>query len=226
MEFDLIVKFFSSLSPIKRKYPMVLSYQKYLSKLTESNKKMEIDCFKNFLISNPSIGKKEFNKPYYEGSKRSSPFFMENVIQLGNPELQTTFWEQINNMESIFFPEGKPEGATGVDNAFAELENNPVFADVIDQVRTSVANMDDVNIGNILESPDFCKMVGNIKNGLETKKYKLSDLTSIIGSLKDELDPNTQKTLNMVTTTLEAVNRGETPDMGKVMEAIQSLKLN
>jgi hypothetical protein len=112
----------------------------------------------------------------------------------------------------------------------AVLESNPIFSDVIDQVKSTVSSMDISDIGSLMESKDFNKLVKNIKSGLNSGKYKMSDLTgtinAVIGSVQNELDPETRNTLSTAASMVSAAERGEQPDVTKLLGMIQNLKFN
>jgi hypothetical protein len=239
MEFNYVVDFFSSLNYIKRKYPMIVTYvSKHLNTIDDDAKIKEVEYFRRFLINNPDIKKKVFTNPDFKTGKQSLTLAMDNFL-IGTNEQINSFWEKLIALENILFPEGKPEidsseqshtGPTGISGAMALLETSPVFSDVIEQVKLSVANMgDNVDINSIMEMPDFKQMVESIKAGLTSGKYKLKDLTTTVGtiinSVQDELDEETRNTLKTVTDTMHAVERGEQPNMAEIINAVTNLKI-
>lgn len=244
MEFNCIVDFFSSLNYIKRKYPMIVTYvNKHLSSLDENAKIKEVAHLRDFMIQNPEIKNCVFSNPDFKTGKQSLTLAMDNFL-IGNEEQINTFWKKFIELENILFPNGKPDliptkdepsnvangAANGVSGAMALLETSPVFSDVIDQVKASVANMgDNVDINSIIEMPDFKQMVDSIKSGLTSGKYKLKDLTATVGtiinSVQDDLDEETRNTLKTVTDTMHAVERGEQPNMAKIINAVTNLKI-
>jgi len=236
MEFEGLKSFFAAQGYIKRKYPMIVTYNKYLSKLTEELQLKEIECFKKFFIQNQNLHDRQLDLFLFKTGKQSVTLDMSNFLQTDNEHIEQ-FWKDLSDLELIMFPNGKPSiedsttGPTGLQDALSSLETNPLFAGVIDQIRTSVNNMGDVtDLETIMSSPDFKHIVDNIKTGITNGKYKLKDLTNVVEEIvnvvQKDLDPETQETLQTVTENIRAVERGETPDMGKIMGAISKLKLN
>jgi hypothetical protein len=243
MEFEYIVDFFSSLNYVKRKYPMIVTYvNKYLNTLEDENAKFkEINHLRRFLIINPEIKNKIFTNSDFKTGKQSLTLVMDNFL-IGTQEQIDQFWDKLIQLENILFPDGKPEPFSsekkssetstfsGISGAMALLESSPVFSDVIDQVKASVANMgDNTDINAIMEMPDFKQMVESIKSGLTSGKYKLKDLTTTVGtiidSVQDDLDDDTRETLKAVTDTMNAVERGETPNIARMLNAVTNLKI-
>lgn len=241
MEFNYIVDFFSSLNYIKRKYPMIVTYvSKHLKTLDENAQLKEVEYFRRFIILNPDIKNKKFTNPDFKTGKQSLTLAMDNFLFGSETQQINSFWEKLINLENILFPDGKPSlaantpnpsgQATGIEGAMALLETSPVFSDVIEQVKASVANMgDSVDVNSIMEMPDFKQMVESIKYGLTSGKYKLKDLTSTVGtiidSVQDSLDEETRNTLKTVTDTMHAVERGEQPDVAQLVKVVSNLKI-
>lgn len=239
MEFQAVVDFFKSLSFHKRKYPMILSYNKYLQKLDVISEQAEneVILFRRFLTQNPELKNRIFTNPEYKTGKKNLILSIDNFIS-GSDEQTNSFWDDLLYLERNLFLGDKPSEddfnkihkPSSINKVMASLENNPMFSDVVDQIRSSVDNVSDIsNVGAIMQMPDFKNMVENIRGGLSSGKYKLKDLTNtvntVIASVQDDFDPNTQNTLKTVTDTMEAVERGEPPDVGKLMSAMQTLKL-
>lgn len=237
MEFESILRLFDSIMAIKRKYPMIITYNKHLKKLTEDKQTQEVECFRQFLIKNQALRQKVLDCPTYVGTKKVCPIYMQTVLDVGTPEVIDTFWSNLFMVDDLMFPDGKPEapeepeeGAAGGDPLLASLEANPVLADIMGQMRESAASInpgDDAT--SILQSPALGSMVNTIKSGLSNGKYKLADLTKLVTqvmtSMNHDLDADTMETLTEVTNTMGAVERGETPDLSKVMNMVGKLKL-
>lgn len=245
MEFNYIVEFFSSLNYIKRKYPMIVTYiNKHLQTLSDENKCKEVEYFRRFMIMNPDIKNKIFSNPDFKTGKQSLTLAMDNFL-IGTDEQIYSFWEKLINLENILFPDGKPididessnniessgsSGSGGIEGMLTLLETSPIFSDVIDQVKSSVANMgENTDITSIMETPDFKQMVESIKSGLTSGKYKLKDLTStvktIINSVQKDLDEDTKNTLETVTNVMDAVEHGEQPNTAELMNVVSNLKI-
>lgn len=218
---------------------MIVTYvNKHLASLDENAKLKEVAYLRDFMIRNPDIKDRLFTNPNFRTGKQSLTLAMDNFL-IGSTEQIDTFWEKLIELENILFPNGRPEETSseasssptsGISGAMALLETSPVFSDVIDQVKASVANMgDNVDINSIMEMPDFKQMVESIKSGLTSGKYKLKDLTTTVGtiinSVQDDLDEETRNTLKTVTDTMYAVERGEQPNMAKIINAVTNLKI-
>lgn len=220
---------------------MIVTYvNKHLASLDENAKLKEVAYLRDFMIRNPDIKDRLFTNPNFRTGKQSLTLAMDNFL-IGSTEQIDTFWEKLIELENILFPNGRPKPeetsseassspTSGISGAMALLETSPVFSDVIDQVKASVANMgDNVDINSIMEMPDFKQMVESIKSGLTSGKYKLKDLTTTVGtiinSVQDDLDEETRNTLKTVTDTMYAVERGEQPNMAKIINAVTNLKI-
>lgn len=158
---------------------------------------------------------------------------MDNFL---GPEAES-FWENILKIEQVMFPDGKPaqmeapaRGAAGLTGAMAAFQNNPIMADVIDQVKT-MGDLDDISdVNELMAKPGFQQMVNNIKKNLQTGKYSIKDLTGtvadVIKGVQHELDDDTKNTLKVVTDTMGAVERNEPVDMNNLMNMVSGLKLD
>jgi hypothetical protein len=236
MEFSQLQKFFDSLTYMKRKYPMIVTYNKYLKDLSDDLQIKEVEFFQAFLIQNQSLHDCVFTCPLFKTGKKSGLVLdMTTFIQGSDTQIEK-FWTDVWDLEKIMFPKGKPDTVVDepsqnkLQGAFATLESNPLFAGVIDQIKSSINNMGDASdIESIMTSPDFKHIVDNIKGGLSNGKYKLKDLTSIVEEIvkavQQDLDPETQETLQTVSNGIQAVERGEALDMNKIMNAVTKLKL-
>ena len=221
--------FFSSLISFKRKYPLIVSYNKYMESLkTPTLQDQEVALFRTFLIGNQK--KMEFTQPEFKTSKQHMSMNM-NIFTSAED-----FWKTLYDVETILFPQGKPTIEQYTASlpqlsssmvALNILEKTPMFADVVQQVKAS--NMSDItDVSGFLEKPEFNVMVENIKNGLSSGKYSLKDLTSTLGTIistvQDDLDPETRKTLNTVTETITAVEKGDSLNVDQILGAVSSLK--
>lgn len=229
MEFDTLTKFFSSLKYANRRYPMIITYIKHLTKITsEEDKIKEIDHFKRFLVANQSLSEKKMDAPDFKTGKLSLTLAMVNFVS-------DTFWDSILEVERNLFPDGKPaqiEAAPSsrLTGAMAAFGNNPIMSDVIDQIKT-MGDLDDINdVNTLMAKPGFQQMVNNIKKNLQTGKYSIKDLTgtvaSVIGSVQHELDDDTKNTLKVVTDTMGAVERNEPVDVNNLINMVSGLKLD
>lgn len=228
-EFDTLVEFFSSLAYAKSSYPTSATYIKHLKK-TSIDKAKEVEQFKRFLVDNQAIAEKKLTSPYFKTGKASVTLAMNEFIIPGHVD---TFWDNIVKVERTLFPDGKPakmEVAAGITGAMAAFQDNPIMADVIEQVKT-MGDFDDItDVNALMAKPAFKKMVNNIKTNLLTGKYSIKDLTgtvaSVIGSVQHELDDETKNTLKVVTDTMGAVERNEPVDINNLMSMVNDLKLD
>ena len=234
MEFDALVEFFASLKCAKRRYPMIVTYNKHLNKISsDADKAKEVEHFKRFLVDNP-IADKKLTSPHFKTGKPSLTLVMDTFSNF--PGEAESFWENILKIEQVMFPDGKPaqmeapaRGAAGLTGAMAALQNNPLMADVIEQVKT--VDLDEIgDMNELMATPGFQQMVINIKKNLQTGKHKLNDLTGtvtdVIKGVQNELDEDTKNTLKAVTETMEAVERNEPVDMSNLMNMVSSLNLD
>lgn len=239
MEFQSLRDLFDVIQPLRRKYPVLGSYIKYLNKLENIEKQTaEIDQVKTFLIQNPSIQDRMLNKDIFKPGKGPAIYF-ENVFKLGNEEIVEHFWTKLIELEHIVFPNGKPEletleGAAAMSdgrNPMDILEKNPVLKDVINQIKLTAATMgpnDDIT--NVFQSPEFFNVVKTLKENLLDGKYKLSDITNtindVLGSINTgEMDDKTKSALDTISETISSVEQGNAPDISKLMNMNLSSEL-
>ena len=223
--------FFSSLKYAKRRYPMIVTYtSRHLAKLSDDEKVKEVDQFKRFLVSNQSISNKEFDNHDFKTGKPSLTLSMNNFI---NGVESETFWENINKVEKLLFPNGKPiemAPSTNENNIASAFGNNPVLMDVIDQMKEMGDLSDISDVSTLMAKPGFQQMVNNIKKKLQTGKYNLKDIistvTTVINNVDDSLDDETRETLKVVTDTMGAVERNEQVDINNLMNVVSKLKLD
>jgi len=235
MAFTLIVDLFAGIQPIKRKYPMVVAHYKHLQKITgdEEAENRETVCFRNWLLKNPKIADHHMDDHFYHGSKASNVICFTNVLLMGTPETIDWFWKRLEALDTIFFPNGHidttPNGemSAGAAAAMAVLEANPMFSDMIDNVKSTVADLDPNDMSSIVESQEFNKLAKNIQMGLKSGKYKMSDLTgtinAVIGSVQNDLDPEMKTVVNSAAAMMAAAERGEKPDVGKLINMIKNV---
>lgn len=238
--FDALVVFFESLKYAKRRYPMILTYNKHLFQISKSSdaadKAKEVEQFKRFLVANQSLSDKKMISPDFKTCKTALTLVMNNFSDFPGPEADA-FWENILKVEKVLFPDGKPaqmeapaRGADGFTGAMAAFQNNPIMSDVIEQVKT-MGDLDDISdVNALMNKPGFQQMVNNIKKNLQTGKYSIKDLTGpvadVIKGVQHEFDDDTKNTLKAVTDTMGAVERNEPVDMSLFMNMVSGLKLD
>jgi hypothetical protein len=238
IEFDALAKFFADLKYAKRRYPMIVTYNKHLEKISADKDKevkdKEVENFKRFLVANQSLAEKKLTSPDFKTGKPTLTLAMDNFFSGGpdSPEAES-FWKNILKIEKVMFPEGKPaqmETPAGrFPGAMAAFENNPIMTDVIAQVK-NMGNLDDItDVSSFMSKPEFQQMVNNLKMNIQTGKYSIKDLTGtvtdVIKGVQNELDEETKNTLKAVTDTMGAVERNEQVDMNNLMNMVSDLKL-
>lgn len=232
MDFQLLIDLISSIQCIKGKYPMVVSYFKHLQKCQGN---FELECkevnrFITWVRANPELPK--ITDPFLH-SKVVICF--TNVYALASPEVIEQFEQKLMDIVHTL-PEAPPaaseeEITPGVANAMAEIQKNPVFSDLIDNIKATVADTDIQNDpGSVLENENFQALLKNIQGGLKSGKFKLSDLTStihsVIGSVQDELDPETREVITSAVGMMSEAEQGHQPNIGKVVDLLKNLNFN
>jgi hypothetical protein len=232
MKMDTIEKLFIGIQSIKKRYPMVVSALKHIEKIKQdtASSTHEEDNFRKWLLLNPRVLDRELSEYIY---KSKNTICFENVLKYGTTEVIAEFWNNLSACEFTLFPSGRPTPQTvsndSTSAALSALESNPLFSDVLSDVKSTVANVDPNNIGSIVNTPEFGKLVKNIKKGLSSGKYQLSDLTStlssVVGSVQSELDPDTLSVVNSAVNMMVAAERGEQPDINKLLDLAKNIKM-
>jgi hypothetical protein len=237
---DSIHKLYTDAQKIKRKCPIVVSYLKTIEKLKDDDRDNEIECFKQFLLKNPSIIEKQFDDGYYKGIKIPYPINFQCVVNLLQPDDLNLFWENILNIDHQLFPNGRPavdETVKQAVNGFnlpastaSIIQANPMYSEIFDQIKSTVANNNDtVNVMDVMQSKEFKKVAKSIKNGISSGKYNVPDLTkslaSLVKSVEDNLDDDNKNMVNSVLNMVDAMQRGEQPDVSKLYDIISKLNM-
>lgn len=207
MEFQALCELFDTVAPIRRKYPVIGAYVKHLKKIAvdhlEEKQQTELECMKRFLVQNPSLRDRMLDENTFVPGKGTHICF-ENVFKIGSPELIEAFWLKLVQLEEIVFPDGKPEppggegavgggggGSSTSSDPMCILENNPVFKDVVDQVKSTAALMrPEDDIASFFQTPEFARIVKTIKGNLDKGKYNLHDITSTINDVLGSVTAN------------------------------------
>jgi predicted RNA-binding protein with EMAP domain len=104
-----------------------------------------------------------------------------------------------------------------------------MFSEMFDDLQASIDNLNSEDVGSIIETPEFGRMVNTITSGIKSGKYKVTDLTDMVAGIMsvvgDSLDSETKESFRYVLNTLEGVQRGEIPDVNKLMHTLKTLKL-
>ena len=162
--------------------------------------------------------------------------YFDTVLKLSTEEFLEDFWNKLIEIDSFFFPSGKdkiimPINENENNNPMSLFENNPLLKDIFSQIQNTASSMkpsDD--LGTMFQNPAFESMVSKLRKGLDTGKYKLDDLTTTIGSIinlmKVDTDEETQSTLDVLLNTMNTIEKGDTPDMSKLMDIMNTLQKN
>lgn len=236
--FQLILDLFVKVQhPVKRKYPAVVTYLKHLQKIQsdEGKREKEVECFKNWLLKNP-IGDRVLTDPVYPGTKLSCSIYFEAIFEKVDDSLKLEIWNKLSEIELMIFPSGRPkieekkvadDVSPGAAAALSILEQNPVFSDVLDNVKSIVGELDPNDMSSVMESENFGKMLKTIKRGIQSGKYKISDLTgtinAVVNSVQDELDPEMRMTVSTATAMMADAEAGGRPDVGKLLQMMKSI---
>ena len=233
--FQAIINLATGIQSIKNKYPMVVTFLKHLQKCTSNTQaeEKEIQAFKSWLLEN-----KEFptiTSPFYKSSKQTICF--SNVYALGSETVISEFNKNLMIIENLLFPEGRPnipvkeDMTPGVASAMAAIEGNPVLSGLLTNIKDVVADTDIVNDpSSILENKNFKVLLKNIQKGLDSGKYKISDISStihkVIGSVKNELDDEMNSVMSEAVGLMTAAERGQQPDISRIMELLKTVNFS
>lgn len=233
--FQSILKLAVDLQPIKSKYPMIVSYLKHLQKNSGdfAAEDREIKAFTEWLLENPNLP--TLTSAFYKSSKPTICF--TNVFS-ASTEVIEQFNKNLKEIESLIFPTGRPDHPPKVENndvtpgvasAMAAIEGNPVFSGLMDNIKEVVADAAVVNDpSSIMENKNFKVLLKNIQRGIDTGKYKLSDISStinaVVGSVQPELDDEMSSVMTEAVGMLAAVENGQQPDVGRILELLKTVK--
>lgn len=236
MAFKLIAELFSGLQTkdIKRKYPTIIVYNRYLTKIStdEAAQSQEVKCFTSWLLQNPDIATETLTSKSYTGS--STPIVdFTHIFAHGTPETIEWFWNRMKKLEELIFPNGRPEVKdepmpSGAAAALAVLENNPLFAGMIENIKSTVADLNPDDMGSIMQAPAFQKFAKDIRYGIQSGKYQIGDLMdtikSVIESIQNDVDPETKSILTSASSMMTAAEKGEQPDINALIGLMKNLK--
>lgn len=233
MAFQLIVELFNGVQPIKRKYPIIVAMQRHLLKLeSEQDKEKETEYFKTWLMQNYKNTTDRIlpkDVAIYRNDQLS--ICMSNVLSLGTPETIDWFWKRVDQLRELLCPDGPDMTivASGKDDALKKIKANPMFSEMFDDLQASIDNLNSEDVGSIIETPEFNRLVNTITLGIKSGKYKVTDLTDMVAGIMsvvgDSLDAETKESFGYVLNTLEGVQKGEVPDVQKLMNTLKMLKL-
>lgn len=232
MSFNAIIDFFKSLQWVKRKYPVIASHLKYLSKCEgkhESEMK-EIDCFKRWLQQNPNIP--DIDQPYYK-SKTIIDF--GSIAKCGGTtSVIDEFRDNLLKIKDLFVSSQTLEEVVDVTrhddivaSALSQFEDNPTFAGIIDDVKSTVLDMDMSNPMSILSNKNFLKLIKTITQKMKSGELSETELTStinsVIDSVKTDMDPSMLEVIKTAMEVMSAAEQGQQPDIMKLFQQIQMI---
>ncbi len=154
MIFERIVKLFESIQPIRRKYPMVVSYLNHLKRpiddrLKDADRKSEeVYRFKQYLLKNSDLESKIISDWYYDGTMKSSTICFENVVKLGTDTVVSDFWENLIEIAKLSFPDGIK----------TEIQRISQLADTASSADSAVQTIADASNGS-LDSDTITKLL-------------------------------------------------------------------
>jgi predicted nucleic acid-binding protein len=228
MSFNAILDLFKSLQCIKRKYPMIASHFAYLQKCEgkPDAESKEVDCFKKWLHQNPNIP--DIDQPFYK-SKTIIDF--GNVNKFAPTNVVEEFRDNLLKIKHIM-SSSSPHNADDerhdvVTSALAQLEDNPTFSGLIDDVKSTVLDMDMSNPMSILGNKNFLKLIKTItqkmKSGELTESELTSTVNSVIDSVKGDMDPSMLEVIKTALDVMSAAEQGQQPDIMKLFQQIQMI---
>ena len=114
-----------------------------------------------------------------------------------------------------------------VASALSQFEQNPTFAGLIDDVKSTVLDMDMANPMSILGNKSFLKLIKTItqkmKSGELTESELTSTINSVIESVKSDMDPSMLEVIKTALDVMSAAEQGQQPDIMKLFQQIQTL---
>lgn len=224
MSFNAILDLFKSLQCIKRKYPMIASHLTYLQKCEgkKDAENKEVDCFKRWLNQNPNVPD-IIDQPFYKS---------KTVIDFGNvladASIVGDFKDRISKIKDMLLTDDNKHDLVG--SALAQLEENPTFSGLIDDVKSTVLDMDMSNPMSMLTNKNFQKLIKTITQKMRSGELTESELTStvnsVIDNLKHDMDPSTLEVIKTALDVMRAAEQGQQPDIMKLFQQIQTIDFN
>lgn len=230
---------------------MIVTYTKYLQKLhTDKNDRKqndEVGLFKKFLVSNPGIvttprdspsvvSEKVLTCEEFQTGKSGTIINMKNFIM---DEYVDGFWKNIQIINDVLFPDGKPDtesfkAETTTESILKQFQNNKLLADTFEQIqKVDIKNIR--NVGQLLESETFQEIVNNLSTSFSDGTYNMEDvssLTTVVTSVVDNLSNSTglnEKTkdnLKVVSEALGCMKNKQDFDVNRLLGVISSIDLS
>jgi hypothetical protein len=247
MEFEQMLNFFTSLNYARRKYPMSVTYTKYLQRLhADKNYRKqneEIVLFKKFLVSNPEIGTtnvdgvtKTLTCDEFKTGKNGTILNMREFFIDGHVDI---FWENIQRINDFLFPKGKQdtesfEAETTNDNILKQFQNNRILADTFEQIqKVDIKNIK--NVRQLLESETFQEIVNKLSTSFSDGTYNMDDVssltttvTSVVDNLSnsDSVNEKTRDNLKVVSDAIGCMKDKRDFDVNRLLGIIGSIDLS
>lgn len=243
MEFEELRNFWISQSHVKRKYPMIITYNKYLSNIFEEKhlnlQCKEVELFKKWLVENPNLNNKEFNSQNFKTGKQSVVLDVKNFLRGDETNIEK-FWKDLWAVETIMFPNGKPSQSF-IQNVIPSLGDNPLATGIFDKILESEQTMalvnnavksgDMIDLASFIECPDFWNVIENMKhnfsNGTYTDSHVKATINEVINFLQQNANPENSEKIDVVvqaaTETLTAIEKGQAPNIMKILNIMASL---
>lgn len=240
MEFEEMLNFFTSLNYARRRYPMSVTYTKYLQRLSaEKNYRKqndEVDLFRKFLVSNPEISTKTLTCEEFQTGKSGTIINMRNFLLCGHVD---EFWKYIQRISDVLFPNGKPdtkdfEAEATSDGILKQFQTNKLLADTFAQIQNiDIKNI--TNVGQLLESETFQEIVNKLSSSFSDGTYSIEDVTSlttVVTSVVDNLSNNdaindkTKNSLKIVANALECMKNKKEFDVNRLLSVVGDIDLS
>jgi predicted nucleic acid-binding protein len=204
---------------------MIASHWTYLQKCKDKKdaENKEVECFKKWLQQNPNIP--DIDQPFYK-SKTIIDF--GNIGKLAPANVIEEFRDRLLKIKQSLPAANSGDDIVG--NALAQLEENPTFSGLIDDVKSTVLDMDMSNPMSILSNKNFLQLIKNItqkmKSGELTETELTSTVNSVIDNFKNEMDPSTLDVIKTAMDVMRAAEQGQQPDLMKLFQQIQGINFN
>lgn len=240
MEFTEMLSFFTNLNYARRKYPMSVTYTKYLQKLNTDNnytkQNDEVDLFRKFLVSNPEINTKTLTCEEFQTGKSGTIINMKNFLLDGHVD---GFWRHVQKINDVLFVDGKPasqsfEVDTVKDGILKQFQSNRLLADTFAQIqKIDVKSI--TNVGQLLESETFQEIVNKLSSSFSDGTYSTEDVTSLTSvvtsvvenlSNQEDINDKTRDSLKTVANALECMKNKKEFDVNRLLSVVGDIDLS
>lgn len=237
MEFITLLELFETLEPMKHKYRIMYRYIKHLKSLTEEkDKDKEVECFKQFLLSNTALIEKRFTNHILKVNREQ--IYLDWAISFLDDKQRDLFWDRLLQTELIMFPKGRPEPKESVvdsDEARRIMGSDPLLADVMNKVLESDAlsavasNDQPLDVSAIMSDPKFMDLASSITSSLTSGNYNEDSLARTIDTISslvgDDVDPEVKKIITFLKKSIRDIKAKRPVDMAALMSMISSMNM-